>query len=601
MRCKPFSAETPFPTRRKIPALLIHLNQKQTMRLRKLAIATIGVTLAFGANAQRDAARRSVSNNNTSSLATAHTAVSVGAGALKFDGSNDYVRVSDNALLDFGTGDFTVEAWVKKNASSVGFSNSSVMGKWNTGAIPGSNEWLLSVSSTFNGGTNDRPMILIETDQGSFSAESTTNIALGTWYHLAGVRQGSSLQLYVNGSLVATTTLPSGAVLLNAGRDLDFGAFRFHQPGQPVIYSNVEIDEARIWSRGLCAEEISTYRSGEPPLPQRGLTAYYRFNQGSAGGTNTGVTTLTDASGNSLNGSLQNFALTGSTSNWVSGTVSGTASVYSATISYAGTPYAAGPGTASVTLTGTTGGSYSSTTGLVIDASTGAVDLATSTPGTYTVTYTIAPGGCLIYSTNTQVTISNPFSAFISYPGSPYCSSTGTASVFFSGTNGGTFTSAPGLSIDASTGAIDLATSTAGTYTVRYGTSPTDFTTTEVSVRPATFINTVPNMVLCNGAPSGVITLSGAAGLTFNWSASNPAIGIASSGTGSIASFTASNNGVTPLQSFVSVYPSGGTGCDLKRNMIFRITVNPTPVISAVADQTLCAGTMASGVNFVSS
>ena len=56
---------------------------------------------------------------------------------------------------------------------------------------------------------------------------------------------------------------------------------------------------------------------------------------------------------------------------------------YAATISYAGSPYC-GVGTATVTQSGTTGGSYSSTLGLRLDASTGAIDLGTSTAGTYT-------------------------------------------------------------------------------------------------------------------------------------------------------------------------------------------------------------------------
>jgi hypothetical protein len=62
----------------------------------------------------------------------------------------------------------------------------------------------------------------------------------------------------------------------------------------------------------------------------------------------------------------------------------------SATISYTGSPYCSTGGTASVTRTGTAGGSYSSTAGLSINAGTGAVDLGASTPNTYTVTYTIA-------------------------------------------------------------------------------------------------------------------------------------------------------------------------------------------------------------------
>ena len=60
-----------------------------------------------------------------------------------------------------------------------------------------------------------------------------------------------------------------------------------------------------------------------------------------------------------------------------------------ATINYPGSPYCSSSGTASVTLTGTTGGTFSYTSGLVIGSNTGDIDLGSSTPGTYTVTYTI--------------------------------------------------------------------------------------------------------------------------------------------------------------------------------------------------------------------
>lgn len=53
--------------------------------------------------------------------------------------------------------------------------------------------------------------------------------------------------------------------------------------------------------------------------PQSGLRAYYKFNQGKAGGTNSTVKSLTDYSGYNNTGVVANFSLTGSTSNWVVG------------------------------------------------------------------------------------------------------------------------------------------------------------------------------------------------------------------------------------------------------------------------------------------
>jgi hypothetical protein len=78
----------------------------------------------------------------------------------------------------------------------------------------------------------------------------------------------------------------------------------------------------------------------------------------------------------------------------------------SATISYAGSPYCTGGGTANVTFSGSTGGTYSSSAGLSINPSNGAVNLGASTPGTYTVTYTVAAaGGCSQFQTTASITI----------------------------------------------------------------------------------------------------------------------------------------------------------------------------------------------------
>ena len=81
----------------------------------------------------------------------------------------------------------------------------------------------------------------------------------------------------------------------------------------------------------------------------------------------------------------------------------------SATIAYSGSPYCSTGGTASVTRTGTVGGSYTKTAGagtLSLNSSTGDITLGTSTPGIYTVTYTIAASaGCAIYPTTANVTI----------------------------------------------------------------------------------------------------------------------------------------------------------------------------------------------------
>ena len=129
-----------------------------------------------------------------------------------------------------------------------------------------------------------------------------------------------------------------------------------------------------------------------------------------------------------------------------------------------------------VTKKGAHHGTYSaSPAGLIINSSTGDINPSESNPGTYTVSYTVTnsdsdPAQVATTATTSVIITATP-SATISYSGTPYCSSAGTASVSLTGTTGGTFSSDSKLSIDASTGAVNLVASSAGTHTVTYKVS----------------------------------------------------------------------------------------------------------------------------------
>jgi len=78
-----------------------------------------------------------------------------------------------------------------------------------------------------------------------------------------------------------------------------------------------------------------------------------------------------------------------------------------ASISYTG-PFCSDTTLQTVKLTGTAGGTFSSTAGLSINTANGAINPATSAPGNYTVAYTIAAaGGCAAFSTTTGITVTH--------------------------------------------------------------------------------------------------------------------------------------------------------------------------------------------------
>jgi hypothetical protein len=230
-----------------------------------------------------------------------------------------------------------------------------------------------------------------------------------------------------------------------------------------------------------------------------------------------------------------------------------------ATIAYTGSPYCSNAGTANVTRTGTAGGTYSSTAGLTINAATGAVTLGTSTPGTYTVTYTVdAAGGCATFTTIATITITTLPAATISYAGSPYCSNAGTATVTRTGTAGGTFSSTAGLSITAATGDVNLGASTAGTYTVTYtlaagGGCPavTATTTITITTLPAATITYAGSPYCPVG--TATVTRTGTAGGTYS---ATPAGLVISSTTGTVTLNTSTAGTYT-----VSYTLAAGGGC----------------------------------------
>src|SRR5678810_556975 len=172
-------------------------------------------------------------------------------------------------------------------------------------------------------------------------------------------------------------------------------------------------------------------------------------------------------------------------------------------------------GTTTLTVTGTTGGTFLALpAGLVIDATTGQIDLAASTPNTYTITYSFGTAPCTGTATS-QVTLSAQPAATVS--GGTFCNS-GTTTLVVTGTTGGTFSALPaGLVIDAATGAIDLGASAPNTYTITYsfGTAPcTGTATSQVT------ISNNPTATVSGGAfcATGTTTLTttGATGGTFS-------------------------------------------------------------------------------------
>lgn len=223
--------------------------------------------------------------------------------ALDFDGSNDYVTTSiPAALSDPATKDFTIEAWVEVH----NFATSRLLHAQVT-----SNTF---VSIIIN--SSGQPYFFVYASGNSYTYEPNGSVALNTWSHLAFTWDATARagKIYINGVLQGT--IGGGTSTTGTTNVMAIGA---RSDGSQLL--NATIDELRIWSttRTECQIEANMHTVVPSIVPT--LTNHYRFSQGVAGGNNAGITTLDDLAG-SNNGTLNNFALTGSSSNWVSSGVS---------------------------------------------------------------------------------------------------------------------------------------------------------------------------------------------------------------------------------------------------------------------------------------
>lgn len=121
-----------------------------------------------------------------------------------------------------------------------------------------------------------------------------------------------------------------------------------------------------------------------------------------------------------------------------------------------------------------------------------------------------------------------------------------------------------------------------------------------LTVDPTPVVDPILDETVCNNAPTSVVNFNSATvGTTFAWTNSNPAIGLAASGTGNIASFTGTNAGSASISGTITVTPTANGCVGLTETYI--VTINPSPSVDAIADQTLCNNTNTGAVNFTSS
>ncbi len=294
------------------------------------------------------------------------------------------------------------------------------------------------------------------------------------------------------------------------------------------------------------------------------------------GATSTGTTTL--------NYFLYNLRTTSACQSARTAVIATVDPTPTATISYAGAPFCNNAAVGSVTLNGTnayTGGTYTSTSGLSLNGTSGAIDPSTSTPGTYVVTYTTNPTTyCTPQTATTTVVINESvlYSGF-TYASATYCNNSGIVTPTITGTPGAFTVSPSGLTVNATTGAINFATATPGTYTVTNTVTACNnnsVSNATVIVYPAVVITTQPTLAIVCASTSTSMT-------------------VAATGTNVVYQWQMSSNGTTWSNVTDGGAYSGATTATLALTAV-TATMTGTQFRALVSDANPCVGVTSSVV-----
>jgi len=217
--------------------------------------------------------------------------------AVSFSQTNSsYISVPDSDSLDL-TSALTIEAWIKPDG---GGEWALICGKqysWSD-----TNPWYAYrlCAASANSGEQGFPRKITFNISPEYSYEvgvtSDTVVQNNLWTHVAGVYDGSSMKIYINGILEKIVPQTGNISVSN------YPLFIGKAPWTPYNNYNGQIDEVRIWNVARTADEIYTNMHKRLAGNETGLAGYWAFDE-------TEGSVAADLSSNYNDGTLNNEAL----------------------------------------------------------------------------------------------------------------------------------------------------------------------------------------------------------------------------------------------------------------------------------------------------
>ncbi|TXK16374.1 BNR-4 repeat-containing protein [Homoserinibacter sp. GY 40078] len=168
--------------------------------------------------------------------------------AVQLDGVDDYVEIPDSATLE-GMAQLTLSVWTRLDAMPA------------QSCVPVGKDSGTSAQASYRLAVNASGVVTFAVktaSSGWYSAGTTAkggSLGVGTWHHLVGTYDGSTVRLYVDGSLVGTGTAPISGAIATGTSPLRVG----YPSAANVDPMAGAVDDVEIFDRALTAAEVARF------------------------------------------------------------------------------------------------------------------------------------------------------------------------------------------------------------------------------------------------------------------------------------------------------------------------------------------------------
>jgi hypothetical protein len=196
--------------------------------------------------------------NNLETVANAQISTSVfkyGTGSMKFNGTTDYLPTPAKTAFALGSGNFTIECWINQTATQDAY----IAGQADSTFSFGGSAWFLYVTAL-------QPIFGVIVGVTQTTLVQNITAPTNTWTHIASVRDGNTIRLYVNGvqsdSAAVSGSINSPSSRVSVGRAGEYVTGPF----------NGYIDDFRF-TKGICRYPSgTTFTPPDAAFPNLGPT-----------------------------------------------------------------------------------------------------------------------------------------------------------------------------------------------------------------------------------------------------------------------------------------------------------------------------------------